>query len=134
MPNPLNLSLASGIQAKQAEFVNAEIVGLDQLEEMSISEVNRAKKELSKKKQRLQLQLDGRKLDQAKQIMDNMDMVLNRMAEGWSSENVSALDLKCLTEAYKNLLNSLNMISRLDSVDGTGRATKLSIEVKYKEG
>lgn len=133
MPNPLNLSLASEVQPIRAEVVNAEIVSIDELEEMSISEVNRAKKELSKKKQRLQLQLDGHKLSQATKIMNNMDMVLNRMAEGWSSENVSAMDLKFLTEAYKNLLNSLNMISRLDSVDGTGRATKLSIEVKYKE-
>lgn len=134
MPNPMNLSLSTELQARQTEKVTAEIVDLDELEEMSLVEVNKAKKQLSEKKKRLQLQLDGRKLKQATQIMDNMDMVLGRMAEGWSSDNVSAMDLKFLTEAYKNLLGSLNTISRLDSIDGTGRATKLSIEVKYKEG
>lgn len=134
MSNPMNLSLSTELQTRQTEKVTAEIVDLDELEEMSLVEVNKAKKQLSEKKKRLQLQLDGRKLNQATQIMDNMDMALNRMAEGWSSDNVSAMDLKFLTEAYKNLLASLNTISRLDSIDGTGRATKLSIEVKYKEG
>lgn len=133
MPNPLDLSLSTNIQSSQTEKVKAEIVDFEQLEEMSLTEVNRAKKRLSEKKKRLQLQLDGRKLTQATQIMDTMDIVLNRMLDGWSSENVSAADLKYLTEAYKNLLSSLNTISRLDSIDGTGRATRLSIEVRYKE-
>lgn len=133
MPNPLNLSLSQEIQLKQPEKVNAEIVDVEQLEEMSLVEIQKAKAQLTERKKRLQLQLDSRKLEQAKSIMNNMDMTLNRMAEGWSSDKVSAMDLKFLTEAYKNLLNSLNLISRLDSIDGTGRATKLSIEVKYKE-
>lgn len=132
MPNPLNLSLATELN-NNIEKVPAEIVSLDDLEEMSLVEVNRAKKQLSERKKRLQLQLDGRKLTQAQRIMDNMDLALDRMTECLLSPDMSPKDVQLLTDAYKNLLNSLNTISRLDSVDGTGKATMLSIEVKYKE-
>lgn len=132
MPNPLNLSLATSLQDR-TEKVKAEIVGLDELEELSLDEVNKAKKQLDSRKKRLQLKLDGRKLKQAEKIMDNMDATLGRMEEQLVSDEMSAQDVKFLSDAYKNMLNSLNTISRLDSIDGTGKATMLSIEVKYKE-
>lgn len=133
MPNPLNLTLAEGLSDK-IEKIPAEIVEIDKLEEMSLAEVQKAKRELSERKKRLQLQVDKRKLDQTTKIIDRMDMILDRMAEGYSAKVVPAQDLRFLAAAYSDMLKNLNTISRLDSVDGGGRATKLSIEVKYKEG
>lgn len=132
MPNPLNLTLAQGVNSK-IEKIPTEIVEIDRLEEMSLAEVHKAKRELSERKKRLQLQVDRSKLNQTSKIVDRMDMILDRMAEGYSAENVSAMDLKCLAAAYSDMLKNLNMISRLDSIDGGGKATKVSIEVKYKE-
>lgn len=131
MPNPLNLSLATGLQSR-TEKVKAEIVSLDELEEMSLAEVNQAKKELSRRREQLSLQIDKRKLGQTKKIMDRMDSILEVMGDKLMAEDVPAQDVRHLTDAYKNMLNSLNMISRLDSADGTGNAAMLSIEVRYK--
>lgn len=132
MPNPLNLSLATSLQDR-TEKVKAEIVGLDELEELSLDEVNKAKKQLDARKKRLQLQLDGKKLKQAESIMDNMGLILSSMTNKLMAEDVPAQDVKFLASAYADMLKSLNTISRLDSIDGTGKATMLSIEVRYKE-
>lgn len=132
MPNPLNLSLATGLQSR-TEKVKAEIVSLDEIEEMSLSEVNRAKEQLKKRKQRLQLQIDKQKIEQQSEIMNNMMKFLNKIGEGLDND-ASAMDLKFLTDGYNNQLKALNTISRLDSIDGTGKAAMLSIEVRYKEG
>lgn len=131
MPNPLNLELATGLKDK-VEKVYAEIVSLDELEEMSLAEVNRAKKQLDNRRKRVQLKLDGKKLEQAEQIIDNMSLILNSMTNKLLSDDVSAQDVKFLASAYSDMLKSLNNVSRLDSVDGTGTAAMLSIEVRYK--
>lgn len=129
MPNPLNLSLASSVQ-ERTEKVKAEIVDLDELEEMSLTEVNQAKIELEKKRQRIQLSLDGRKLEQAKNIVQNMEMILSAMATKLMSDDVPAADVKFLASAYTDMLKNLNNISRLDSVDGRGTAQMIHIEVR----
>lgn len=131
MPNPLNLELATGLQDR-VEKVQAEIVSLDDLEEMSLEEVNRAKKQLENQRKKVQLKLDGKKLQQAGQIIDNMSLILSSMTNKLLSEDVPAQDVKFLASAYSDMLKSLNNVSRLDSVDGTGTAAMLSIEVRYK--
>lgn len=132
MPNPLSVSLAGGILDRGVEHVQAEIVSLDELEELSLEEVQQAKKKLSEKRKRVQLKLDGKKLDQANSIIDNMSMILSAMTNKLCMEDVPARDVSDLAKAYSDMLKSLNNVSRLDSVDGTGTAAMLSIEVRYK--
>lgn len=132
MPNSLDLSLSKEIFPK-VEHVDAELVSIDELEEMSLEEVQRAKKQLAEQRKRVQLSLDKNKIRQSKEIMNNMGSILNVMARKLAEDDVSAKDVRDLSSAYSELIKSLNMITRLDSVDGTGRATMLSIEVKYKE-
>lgn len=129
MPNPLNLSLSTEVK-EHIPNVDAELVSLDELEEMTLEDVNRAKKQLSARKQRLQLQIDDRKIKQAENIIDKMDMILDAMTGKLLDNDVDAVAVEKLTTAYKNMLGSLNTISRLDSIDGTGRATKLVLEVR----
>lgn len=132
MPNSLDLSLSNTIKPK-IEHVDAELVGLDELEEMTLDEVNRAKKQLSERRKRVQLKLDKNKIEQSERIMDTMSAILSTMAIKLSECDVPARDVRDLANAYSEMLKSLNMVTRLDSVDGTGRATMLSIEVRYKE-
>lgn len=127
MANKLNLSLSTEVDIPH---VDAEIVPIDELEEMTLDEVNRAKNQLRIRKQKLQLQVDSHKLKQATTIVNRMDKILDVMLDKLCAEDVNALDVKSLTDAYKNMLSSLNSISRLDSIDGTGRATKLVLEVR----
>lgn len=134
MPNPLNLSLSTEVQKEEVPHVPAEIVSLDELEEMTLEDVNRAKKQLSARKQRLQLQIDDKKIKQSRDIIDKMEMILDAMTRKLLDDEIDAFAIEKLTTAYKNMLGSLNTISRLDSIDGTGRATKLVLEVRDLRG
>lgn len=134
MPNPLNLSLSTEVEKENIPHVSAELVSLDELEEMTLDDVNRAKKQLSARKQRLQLQIDDKKIKQSREIIDKMEMILNAMTVKLTSDEIDAFAVEKLTTAYKNMLGSLNTISRLDSIDGTGRATKLVLEVRDLRG
>lgn len=134
MPNPLNLSLSTEVEKESIPHVPAELVSLDELEEMTLDDVNRAKKQLAARKQKLQLQVDSRKIQQTTQIVNQMDAILDAMMEKLKADDVDAFAVEKLTTAYKNMLGSLNTISRLDSIDGTGRATKLVLEVRDLRG
>lgn len=134
MPNPLNLSLSTEVEKESIPHVSAEIVSLDELEEMTLEDVNRAKKQLSARKQRLQLQIDDKKIKQSQEIIDKMEMILDAMTRKLLDDDIDAFAIEKLTTAYKNMLGSLNTISRLDSIDGTGRATKLVLEVRDLRG
>lgn len=134
MPNPLNLSLSTEVQKEEVPHVPAEIVSLVELEEMTLEDVNRAKKQLSARKQRLQLQIDDKKIKQSRDIIDKMEMILAAMTQKLLADEIDAFAIEKLTTAYKNMLGSLNTISRLDSIDGTGRATKLVLEVRDLRG
>lgn len=134
MPNPLNLSLSTEVEKENIPHVPAEIVSLDELEEMTLEDVNRAKKQLSARKQRLQLQIDDKKIKQSQEIIDKMEMILDAMTQKLLDDDIDAFAVEKLTTAYKNMLGSLNTISRLDSIDGTGRATKLVLEVRDLRG
>lgn len=101
---------------------------------MTLDDVNRAKKQLAARKQKLQLQVDSRKIQQTTQIVNQMDAILDAMMEKLKADDVDAFAVEKLTTAYKNMLGSLNTISRLDSIDGTGRATKLVLEVRDLRG
>lgn len=134
MPNSLNLVLAeSAKRNNETEKVSAELVSVEELEVMTLADINRAKQELSKRRQSMQFRVDDAKLKQTKKLLNIMDNTLDSMLSGYTSGEMTAKDASDLSRTYESLLKSLNMVSRLDSVDGGGRATKLSIEVKYKE-
>lgn len=134
MPNSLNLVLAeSAKRSNEPEKVSAELVSVEELEVMTLADINRAKQELSKRRQSMQFRVDDAKLKQTKKLLNIMDNTLDSMLSGYTSGEMTAKDASDLSRTYESLLKSLNMVSRLDSVDGGGRATKLSIEVKYKE-
>lgn len=129
MENKRELQLAESL-IPEVQKVQAELLEPDVLEEMSLTEYNKQKQLLEAKRKQLSLILDGRKLEQAKRIIDSMDMILDRISEGYDKEVVSAMDLKFLADAYDKMQKSLERISRLDSLDGDGRAARISIKIE----
>lgn len=129
MANKRELQLAESL-IPEVQKVQAELLEPDVLEEMSLTEYNKQKQLLEAKRKQLSLMLDGRKLEQAKRIIDSMDMILDRISEGYDKEVVSAMDLKFLADAYDKMQKSLERISRLDSLDGDGRAARISIKIE----
>lgn len=105
-----------------------ELVTMDEIEELSLSQYQQVKKQLEVRRKNLALRLDGRKLQQAVQVMDAMDTILERMLSGSNT----SMDFKNLSEAYERMSKSLNTISRLDSIDGAGHSARLSLEIKFE--
>lgn len=123
-------------QAKKEQEV--ELVSIENVEAMSMSEVLSAKQELAARRQAVMLKLDGRRLKQATQVMDVMDVVLGRMKEQYSFDEegemtgMSAMDFKLYSDAYKNLAGTLDKVARLDSVDTGGKSTRISLKIEYE--
>lgn len=120
-------SLLPEVQKVQAELVQPEV-----LEEMSLAEYNNEKKLLEAKRKYLSLVLDKKRLNQAERIMNHMEMILDRIGEGYDREIVSAMDLKFLTDSYLNMQKALERVARLDSLDEKGTAARLNIEVRFE--
>lgn len=120
-------SLLPEVQKVQAELVQPEV-----LEEMSLAEYNNEKKLLEAKRKHLSLVLDKKRLNQAERIMGHMEMILDRIGEGYNREIVSAMDLKFLTDSYLNMQKALERVARLDSLDEKGTAARLNIEVRFE--
>lgn len=119
------------IEANQIEILPAKDV-----EMMSMAKIHQEKQMLSQRRNVVMLKMDSRRLRQAEKIMDEMDIALDRMT-GYYNKNgdlihPDPMQFKLLTDGYKNLLDCLNKISRLDSVDTGGKAGRISIDVRFK--
>lgn len=119
------------IEANQIEILPAKDV-----EMMSMAKIHQEKQMLSKRRNVVMLKMDSRRLRQAEKIMDAMESALDRMT-GYYNKNgdlvqPDQMQFKLLTDGYKNLLDCLNKISRLDSVDAGGKAGRISIDVRFK--
>lgn len=131
MPRKRELQLAESL-LPEVQKVQAEIFEPEVLEEMSLIEYNKEKQLLEARRKHVALILDKKKLHQAKRIINQMDMILDRIGEGYDKDAVSAMDMKFLTDSYLNMQKALDRVARLDSLDGQGTAARLNIEVRFK--
>lgn len=132
-----DLELATIIQ-ENTDISNqeVEILPVEEVEIMSMSQLQKEKQELAQRRSQVLLKLDKRRIKQAEKIMDAMDLALDRMISCYDEDGqiieVSPMDFKFLTEGYKNLMNSYNMITRLDSVDSGGKSGRLSLKIEFE--
>lgn len=135
---PKELELAELIQESgNIESEEIELVPVEQVEVMSMSQLQEEKQKLAARRNQVMLKLDGRRLDQSIKIMDAMDVALDKMINQVSYDEegnvveLSAMDFKFYSDAYKNLSNSLQTVSRLDSVDTGGKAGRVSLKIEF---
>lgn len=135
---PKELELASMIQeSANLENQEVEILPVEQVEVMSMSQLQEEKQKLAARRNQVMLKLDGRRLDQSIKIMDAMDVALANMINNFTFDEegnpvqMTAMDFKFYSDAYKNLVNSLNTVSRLDSVDSGGKAGRVSLKIEF---
>lgn len=135
---PKELELASMIQESAGlENQEIELLPVEKVEVMSLTQLNEEKQKLEARRNQVMLKLDGRRLDQSIKIMDAMDVALANMTNNFAFDEegnpvqMTAMDFKFYSDAYKNLVTSLNTVSRLDSVDSGGRAGRVSLKIEF---
>lgn len=123
----------------EPEQVEAEIISdAEQFEKMSLSVQKKNKEALANLKTKVMYTLDQRKLVEAEKIfsgLENIGEVFSdpEIMQVVKSNTTTAQDLKFLADAYSKMLESQKNLMRLDSVDGTGNARKLSIGVRFED-
>lgn len=127
-----DLTLANDLSLSTRDEEPVELVEAELVSGMSLTEYKREKDILAAKRQQVVLQLDGRKLRQATQVMDRMDGILDKMME--TIQDGTAQDVKFLAEAYEKMSKTLATVTRLDTVDGTGKAARLALDVQFGNG
>lgn len=125
-----NMDLANTLMLNNQEPV--ELVEAEEIHEMSLSELKREKDLLAARRQQLMLRLDGEKLNQALRINEAMNIAISKVIE--AAEVGNAQDFKYFMEGYERLVKCSSMITRLDSVDGTGKAARLALQVDFGNG
>lgn len=130
MPKKNQLALADKILEETRLEAQNEPVIIEEIEPMTMAQYQYEKNILAERRKQAVLKLDGRKLDQANRVMDAMDVILGRMFQAETSN----MDLNFLANAYDKLNKTMSTIVRLDSVDGSGKAQRLALEVQFGNG
>ena len=123
----------------EPEQVEAEIISdAEQFEKMSLSVQKKNKEALANLKTKVMYTLDQRKLVEAEKIfsgLENIGEVFSdpEIMQVVKSNTTTAQDLKFLADAYSKMLESQKNLMRLDSIDGSGNARKLSIGVRFED-
>lgn len=120
----VNLAIANN------DMKEIEIIDKPDFEILTLNEYQAEKQLLAERRKAVVLRLDGRKLAQANKIMDAMDNALNKLTD----PTTTAMDMNFLANAYDKLNKTLNTTIRLDTVDGSGKAARLALEVKFGNG
>lgn len=135
-PKKKELELFEMVQeSADLEKQEVELVSVEEVEIMSMTQLHQEKAELEKLLERTKLKIDKARIQQAVKIIEAMDSALDKMI-GYYDKNgnlveITPLDFKLLTEGYKNLMNSYNLVTRLDSVDTGGKAGRLSLKIEF---
>lgn len=130
MPKKNQLALADKILEQTKLEAQNEPVIIEEIEPMTMAQYQYEKNILAERRKQAVLKLDGRKLDQANRVMDAMDVILGRMF----NPETTNMDLNFLANAYDKLNKTMSTIVRLDSVDGSGKAQRLALEVQFGNG
>ncbi len=123
------------LQSSEVDIISSP----QEFEEMSLSLVEEQKKTLKNLRQRVMLQLDKKKLEQSTKLMTAMENIQDIWTDREILERVkgnvkTAMDLKCLAEAYTKLADAQQKLSRLDTIDGSGTGAKMKLAIQFDNG
>lgn len=108
-----------------------EIVNKPDFELMTMRDYEEEKKLLASRRMKVVTQLDGFKLEQAKKVTLAMEDILDQII---FDKEMTPFDKNQLMQAYERALKTLGNLVRLDTVDGSGKAARLALEVKFGNG
>ncbi len=133
---PVN-PLLQPIQHQSVITVNDETEQKVQLvnEIESLAEIN--KQALMARRQRVELEVENKKLDVAKQTIDSIDKIINAVSEADVLERVTKsirtpMDMKMMAEAAERLTNTLKNLMNPNMLDGMGTKKRQKINFMFK--
>lgn len=126
----LDLAEQVNLELATKETQEVEIVENPDFELMTMTDYQNAKNMLAERRKVAVLHLDGRKLQQANKIMDAMDAALNKLCD----PETTAMDFNFYAQSFDRLNKTLATTIRLDTVDGSGKAARLALEVQFGNG
>lgn len=132
----LDLANEVSLELAQKPAYDVEIIDKSDFELMTMQDYQREKDLLASRRMKVVTQLDGFKLEQALEITKVMKKTLQRlMGEGpYEGEELTAFDSNQLMQTYEKALKTLGTLVRLDTVDGSGKAARLALEVQFGNG
>lgn len=133
-----NTQLAEIVSKNGVMAQDVEVLSVDEIELMTMAELQEEKQKLAQRRTAVLLKLDRARLHQAEKIIDRMDYFLDRMIgsydENGELNEVTPFDLKQLASAYKDMVTAYNTVTRLDSCDSGGTASRLSLRFEMPDG
>lgn len=121
------------------EKVDAELISdPNDIERMSLSVQKQNKEALAQLRKKVAFTLDNRKLAEAQNLLTGMENIGAMFSDeeiiARVKSNVqTAMDLKFLAEAYERMFKAQQNLMRLDTIDGSGTAKRISIGVQYED-
>ena len=130
----LNLSNELSLSMPQQ---SVDLFDIDNLEQMTFSQLKEKKDMLSAVRQQVMLQVDSIKLQQSIKTLNVMDMILDRMMSLKVDPDgnpciPAAKDLQAYASALQSLSNVMPKLSRLDTIDGYGTAAEIHIKIENR--
>jgi len=124
---------ALALAIPQAQEIEQKVEIINEIE--SIAELN--KQHLAVRRERVELEVDNKKLDTAKKTIDNIEKIIDAVSDADVLERVtknikSPLDMKLMAEAAERLTNTLNSLMRPSVQDEFGGRKKTKIMAAFK--
>lgn len=115
------------------------VVDLENLPEISKKLKQEQKLVLENKRDYVRNMIDNKKVKQATQAIESMDIIMEALSSREKLNQVMAnvktpIDIKFLAEAYEKIGKQLANLTRLDTVDGAGTGAKVALAVQFGNG
>jgi len=133
---PYNPLLAMNQQPQPITVVEETEKKVEIISEIeSLAEIT--KQQLSMRRQRVELEVENKKLDVAKTTIDNIEKIINAVSDAKVLEEVTKnikkpLDMKLMAEAAEKLTNTLKQLMNPNVLDEIGTKKKQKINFLFK--
>lgn len=125
---------ALALAIPQAQEIEQKVEAINEIE--SLAEIN--KQQLAVRRERVSLELDNKKLDVAKTILDGIEIIADEIVKPETIQKImnkpdlTAMDLKFLAESMDRMATVLNNMMKPNVADEFGNRKKHKINFMFK--
>ena len=133
LDNPLLIGQQKELVISPSQETEQKIEIINNIE--SLTEL--AKQELSAKRQKIELQVENKKLDTAKKTIDSIEKIINAVSDTEVLERVTKnirtpMDMKMMAEAAERLTSTLKGLMNSNMADDMGNKKRQKINFMFK--